>query len=78
MQGLVTQLVNDGNELVVTGGDAMPYQAVLHTPGQVWQLHADLLKAELTRDGPVPRPLLGRPGVAGSITQCAQSSIASA
>lgn len=43
---------------VVTGGDVMPYQALMQIPGQVWQLPANLLKAETAHAGPVMRQLL--------------------
>lgn len=43
---------------LVTGGDVMPYQALMQTPGQVWQLPVELLRAEVARGGPVLRHLL--------------------
>jgi CRP-like cAMP-binding protein len=43
---------------VATGGDVMPYQAVMQIPGQVWRLPADLLRAEIARGGLVLRQLL--------------------
>jgi CRP-like cAMP-binding protein len=43
---------------VVTGGDLMPYQALTQTPGQIWQLPANLLRAEMTLGGPVAQRLL--------------------
>ncbi len=43
---------------VVTGGDVMPYQALMQTPGQVWQLPVEVLKAEVARGGPVLQRLL--------------------
>lgn len=58
---------------VVTGGDVMPYEALIQTPGQVWQLSADLLRAEAARGGPVLSQLLLF--VQALLTQVSQTAV---
>ena len=58
---------------VVTGGDVMPYQALMQIPGQIWQLPADLLRAEAAYAGPVLRHLLLF--VQALLTQISQTAV---
>lgn len=58
---------------IVTGGDVMPYQALLQTPGQVWQLPAALIVEEMERGGPVARSLLLF--VQALLTQISQTAV---
>ena len=58
---------------VVTGGDFMPYQALMQIPRQVWQLTADLLKAEAAHAGPFMRQLLLF--VQALLTQISQTAV---
>lgn len=62
---------------VVTGGNVMPYQALMQIPGQIpgqiWQLPADLFRAEAAYAGPVLRQLLLF--VQALLTQISQTAV---
>lgn len=58
---------------VVTGGDVMPYQALMQISGQVWQLPAELLRTEVACAGPVLRQLLLF--VQALLTQISQTAV---
>lgn len=58
---------------VVTGGDLMPYQALMQTPGQVWQLPTVFVVEEVERGGPIMRRLLLF--VQALLTQISQTAV---
>jgi CRP-like cAMP-binding protein len=58
---------------VITGGDFMPYEALIQAPGQVWQLPAEMLRAEVARGGPVLQRMLLF--VQALLTQVSQTAV---